>query len=114
MPSLIREVQEMLTRHELESLELAPHIRMTGCPNGCARPYSAEIGLVGRGVNSYAVYLGGSHLGTRLSEVWLDNVPREQMIATLEPLFVRFKTERLPLERFGDYCHRVGLDSLNA
>jgi sulfite reductase (ferredoxin) len=114
MPSLIREVQEMLARHELESLELAPHIRMTGCPNGCARPYSAEIGLVGRGVNSYAVYLGGSHLGTRLSEVWLDNVPREQMIATLEPLFVRFKTERLPLERFGDYCHRVGLDSLNA
>jgi sulfite reductase (ferredoxin) len=87
---------------------------MTGCPNGCARPYSAEVGLVGRGVNSYAIYLGGSHLGTRLSEVFLDNIKREEMIPTLEPLFKNFKAVRLDHERFGDYCHRLGLENLRA
>lgn len=54
---------------------------MTGCPNGCARPYSAEVGLVGRGVNSYAVYLGGSRLGTRLAQEFLGNITREAMIS---------------------------------
>ncbi len=112
LPDLIREVQVLLETHNLESDTLAPHIRMTGCPNGCARPYSAEVGLVGRGVNSYAIYLGGSHLGTRLSEVFLDNVKREEMIPTLEPLLRNFKDIRLENERFGDYCHRVGLENL--
>jgi sulfite reductase (ferredoxin) len=112
LPELIREVQTLLEAHKLESDTLAPHIRMTGCPNGCARPYSAEVGLVGRGVNSYAIYLGGSHLGTRLAEVFMDNVTRETMIPTLEPLFQSFKTNRLEAERFGDYCHRTGLENL--
>jgi sulfite reductase (ferredoxin) len=114
LPELIREVQTLLESHNLESDTLAPHIRMTGCPNGCARPYSAEVGLVGRGVNSYAIYLGGSHLGTRLSEVFLDNIKREEMIPTLEPLFKNFKAVRLDHERFGDYCHRLGLENLRA
>ncbi len=112
LPDLIREVQSLLETHNLESDTLAPHIRMTGCPNGCARPYSAEVGLVGRGINSYAIYLGGSHLGTRLSEVFLDNVKREEMIPTLEPLLKNFKSIRLENERFGDYCHRIGLENL--
>ncbi len=112
MPEIIREVQTMLEQHSLEADSIAPHIRMTGCPNGCARPYSAEIGLVGRGVNSYAIYLGGSHLGTRLAEVYLDNVPRETMISTLEKVFVHFKTNKLESERIGDYCARVGVAQL--
>jgi sulfite reductase (ferredoxin) len=114
LPEIIREVQSLLETHNLESDTLAPHIRMTGCPNGCARPYSAEVGLVGRGVNSYAIYLGGSHLGTRLAEVFLDNVKREEMIPTLEPLLKNFKAIRLENERFGDYCHRVGLENLRS
>ncbi len=112
LPELIREIQTLLEQHHLESDILAPHIRMTGCPNGCARPYSAEVGLVGRGLNSYALYLGGSHLGTRLSEVFLDNIKREEMIPTLEPLFKHFKANRLESERFGDYCYRAGLEQL--
>ncbi len=114
LPELIREVQALLEQHNLEADTVAPHIRMTGCPNGCARPYSAEVGLVGRGVNSYAIYLGGSHLGTRLAEVFLDNVKREEMIATLEPLVRNFKATRFEHERFGDYCHRVGFEHLKS
>ncbi|MCV4677091.1 sulfite reductase subunit beta, partial [Escherichia coli] len=76
MPEVIREIDGVLARLELHGGPV-PHVRMTGCPNGCARPYSAEVGLVGRSLNSYTVYLGGSHLGTRLGQVYLDNVKRE-------------------------------------
>ena len=111
MPEVIREINALLERLGLDTGPI-PHVRMTGCPNGCARPYSAEVGLVGRSLGSYTLYLGGSPLGTRLGEVYLDNVKREEIPARLEPLLTAYKHERQGGEAFGDYCHRVGVGTL--
>jgi sulfite reductase (ferredoxin) len=111
MPQVIRELDAVLKRLELHDGPI-PHVRMTGCPNGCARPYSAEVGLVGRSLNSYTVYLGGSPLGTRLGQLYLDNVGREEIARRLEPVLEAYKRERLEGEAFGDYCHRVGVETL--
>jgi sulfite reductase (ferredoxin) len=110
---------------ELAVLGLADErftVRMTGCPNGCARPYNADVGLVGRsaiknddGTNNpgtYTIFLGGSTLGDRLNAVYKDYVPYEEVVAELVPILARFATERMAGERFGDYCHRVGVESL--
>jgi len=82
-------------------------VRMTGCPNGCARPYVAEIGLTGRGPGTYALYLGGGGHGERLGERVLDNADTETILATLAPLLTRYAAERAPGERFGDFVVRT-------
>ncbi len=97
-------------------------VRMTGCPNGCARPYNADIGLVGRsatrnedgtpGPGTYTVFLGGRTVGDRLNVEFKDYVPFDQVVPELVPIFARFKAERETGETFGDYCHRVGVDQL--
>jgi sulfite reductase (ferredoxin) len=111
MPDVIREIGAVLTELGLDR-GLVPHVRMTGCPNGCARPYSAEVGLVGRSLNSYTMYLGGSHVGTRLASEYLDNVPREDVAARLRPVLEHYKEARSEGESFGDFCERVGLETL--
>lgn len=88
--------------------------RMTGCPNGCARPYSAEIGLVGRGKTSYDIMLGGSRLGTRLAQTLALNVKRGDVVDTLKPILTRFRDERIGEESFGDWCTRAEVGSSNA
>jgi sulfite reductase (ferredoxin) len=110
MPQTIREFAAALERLGVDGP--APHVRMTGCPNGCARPYSAEIGLVGRSLNSYTIYLGGSPLGTRLGQVYADNVEREAIVARLEPVLLYYKAARHAGESFGDFCDRVGIEAL--
>lgn len=87
-------------------------IRMTGCPNGCARPYLAELGLVGQRPGAYQLWLGASPNQTRLSEPFLDSVADADLEKTLEPIFVCFKQQRLEDESFGDFCHRVGFAAL--
>jgi sulfite reductase (ferredoxin) len=114
-----RALPEVVTalERELESLGVADiplTVRMTGCPNGCARPYTADLAFVGRSLNKYAVFVGGSMLGTRLGTQYADLVPRDRLVATVRPLFERFRDERLADERFGDFCDRVGLDSLRS
>jgi len=89
-------------------------LRMTGCPNGCARPYVAELALVGRSINKYVIYLGGNAVGTRLARPFMDLVPIDKLSLTLKPIFERFRDERTTGEAFGDYCDRVGFDSLKA
>jgi sulfite reductase (ferredoxin) len=111
MPEFTRTIDALLAKLKLHNGPV-PHIRMTGCPNGCARPYSAEVGLVGRSLNSYTIYLGGSHLGTRLGQVYLDNVKREDILGRLEPILAAYKLERQTDEAFGDYCNRVGIEKL--
>lgn len=111
MPQVIRDMNALLDRLGLHDGPV-PHVRMTGCPNGCARPYTAEIGLVGRSLNSYTIYLGGSPLGTRLGEVYLDNVKREEIVVRLEPILLLYQRERNPGESFGDFCHRLGSATL--
>jgi sulfite reductase (ferredoxin) len=89
-------------------------IRMTGCPNGCARPYNADIGLVGRTAGKYTIFLGGRVLGDRLNFVYKDLVPGEHIAATLIPVFVYYKQQRTEGETFGDFCRRKGPDDLLA
>lgn len=107
LPDVITELER-----ELELLGVADTpltVRMTGCPNGCARPYTADLAFVGRSLHKYAIFVGGSLLGTRLATLYTDLVPRERLVATVRPLFERYRGERLRGERFGDFCHRVGV-----
>ncbi len=87
-------------------------VRMTGCPNGCARPYNAEVGLVGKAKGRYTLFLGGSRLGTRLAFVHRDLVPLETVVPMLEPLLTAFQSQRVGDESFGDFCHRLGNEKL--
>lgn len=102
---------------ELARLGLGQHaftVRMTGCPNGCSRPYNADIGLVGKAVGRYTLFLGGRLIGDRLNFVYQDLVPAADIVPTLVPLFVYFQRERAADESFGDFCHRKGKDDLRA
>ena len=94
--------------------EEAISVRVTGCPNGCARPYTAEIGIVGRSVDLYALYLGASHLGTRLGSLFAENVRRRDIPGQLGPVLKRYAENRRPHESFGDFCHRLGFEALRA
>jgi sulfite reductase (ferredoxin) len=100
---------------ELRSLGLAEErisTRMTGCPNGCARPYQSEIGIVGRSGEKYSLYLGGSTLGTRLSFLFQDLIHRDQLVPTLAKILNHFKAQKKVGESFGEFCHREGVMSL--
>ena len=81
---------------------------MTGCPNGCARPYQSEIGIVGRTGEKYTLFLGGSTLGNRLNVMFQDLTPRDQVVPLMKKLLTQFKQDRRAGESFGDYCHRLG------
>ncbi len=105
MPGVLGRIEETLAEVGLKEEEII--IRMTGCPNGCARPYTAEVALVGRGPGRYQLYLGGNLAGTRLSRPFTDNIKIDNIAGELRPLFSRFARERLGAERFGDFCHRV-------
>jgi sulfite reductase (NADPH) hemoprotein beta-component len=84
-------------------------IRSTGCPNGCARPYMAELAFVGKAPGRYQVWLGGNTSGTRLNRVWKDVIKEAELEAELRPVLLRFAKERNAGERFGDWCDRAFL-----
>ena len=105
LPSLLTRMEGLLSEVGLPNEELI--IRMTGCPNGCARPYMAEIAFVGKGPNKYQIYLGGNEASTRLNRVYKDSVKGEELLNELRPLLLRYRGERHPGERFGDFCARV-------
>ena len=107
LPSLVTRLEEALAQVGLTDEDII--IRMTGCPNGCARPYLAEIGLVGRGPATYNLYLGAAFDGSRLSKLYAQDVREVEIIALLTPLFARFAAERQDGERFGDYVVRAGI-----
>ena len=109
LPSILTNLESLLAELGLDNEEIA--VRMTGCPNGCSRPYLAEIGLVGKAPGKYQVYLGGNFAGTRLNRVYKDSVKTEEIIPELRVVLARFLNERLPGERFGDFCERAVLDS---
>ncbi len=106
LPSLVTELERRLAAHGLAEDEIV--IRMTGCPNGCARPYLAEIGLVGKGPGRYNLYLGAAFEGTRLSKLYAEDLEHEAIIAALDPLFAAYAAERRPAEHFGDFVIRAG------
>lgn len=106
LPSLIDRLDAAMAAAGLGSDAIT--IRMTGCPNGCARPYIAEIGLVGKGPGRYNLYLGAGFAGDRLGSLYLDNAAEDEILAALEPLFAKYAADRHDNERFGDFLVRVG------
>lgn len=110
MPKLVAEIQAELNAAGLRNDII--HLRTTGCPNGCARPYTAEIGIVGASVDMYTVYLGASPLGNRMGRVFAQNVKRGEIAALLRPVFEHYKDARRQEEGFGDFCDRVGVEAL--
>ncbi len=103
---LLDSVHAAMARHGLASEPIV--LRITGCPNGCARPYSAEIGIVGRQPDHFAIYLGGAADGTRLAVKTHEKVAEGGIAAALEPYFAAFARGRAFGERFGDWCARQG------
>ncbi|PQO43290.1 NADPH-dependent assimilatory sulfite reductase hemoprotein subunit [Blastopirellula marina] len=112
MPQLIDQMETVLAEHKLDRTQIA--IRMTGCPNGCARPYVADVGLVGKSVGKYTIYLGGNPQGTRIGFVYQEATPLEEIAAQLSPLLAGYQAEKLAEEGFGDYCSRLGRETLLA
>lgn len=88
--------------------------RMTGCPNGCARPYVAEIAFVGRTLDKYTIFLGGSPAGTRLARPFLDLVPLNQLVPVLHPVLAHYRDQRESGEAFGDFVVRIGMEHLRS
>ena len=106
LPDLISEIEEVLKEFELENDPIT--IRMTGCPNGCARPYIAEIAFVGRAPGKYNIYLGGGFVGDRLNKLYKVSAKAEEITGILRPIFERYAKERDAGERFGDFVIRAG------
>jgi sulfite reductase (ferredoxin) len=110
LPGIVDQLESMLADLGLDGEPIS--IRMTGCPNGCARPYQSEIGLVGRSGDKYTLYVGGDSYGRRLNSELQDLVPRDKLVPVLQAIFTKYKAERAHGEDFGGFCHRVGMEAL--
>ncbi|WP_374310281.1 assimilatory sulfite reductase (NADPH) hemoprotein subunit [Methylocella sp.] len=106
LPTLVDKIEKILADNSLEAEPIT--IRMTGCPNGCARPYVAEIAMTGRAPGKYNLYLGGGFHGQRLNRMYLENVGEEAILDALGEIAARYARERGPGERFGDFTIRAG------
>ncbi|MGV3485352.1 MAG: NADPH-dependent assimilatory sulfite reductase hemoprotein subunit [Planctomycetaceae bacterium] len=115
-PTMVAELETELARLGLDAEKFGIH--MTGCPNGCTRPYNSDIGIVGRSIDGksgegkYTVFLGGSLLGNRMNTIFKDLVPLSQITNVLRPVLMYFKQSRQSGESFGDFCHRMGTEEL--
>lgn len=107
LPGFLGRVEERLAAHGLRDEPLV--LRITGCPNGCARPYLAEIALIGKAPGRYNLHLGGDGRGQRLNVMYRENVDEPAIMAALDDAFARFAAGREPGERFGDFAWRAGL-----
>jgi sulfite reductase (ferredoxin) len=112
MPSYVERVRSLLNNMNIPEEEIL--MRMTGCPNGCARPYMAELAFVGDGPNSYQLWLGGSPVLTRTAFPYVAKVKDPDMETALEPVLGMFIQQRQEFEAFGDFCHRVGAEAIEA
>ena len=106
LPDLVTALEQVILRAGLRDDAIV--IRMTGCPNGCARPYLAEIGLVGSGPGKYNLYLGAAFDGSRLNKLYRQDIGHDEIVAALTPLIERYARERAAGERFGDFVIRTG------
>jgi sulfite reductase (NADPH) hemoprotein beta-component len=104
MPTLLSKIEPLLQKHGLETEEII--IRMTGCPNGCARPFAAEIGFVGTALGKYNLQIGGDRIGERLNKLYKESLDEDGILANLDELFGRFAAEREDGETFGDFTNR--------
>jgi sulfite reductase (NADPH) hemoprotein beta-component len=106
LPELLDALDTSLAAHGLSADDIV--IRMTGCPNGCARPYLAEIGLVGKGPGRYNLYLGAAFDGSRMNKLYAEDLDHAGIVAALDPLFAAYVAGRQKSERFGDFVIRAG------
>lgn len=104
LPQLISKIEPLLAKHQLEEEDII--IRMTGCPNGCGRPYVAEIGFVGTALGHYNLHLGGDHEGERLNKIYKESLDEPAILQELDNLFRAFSSERINGEKFGDFAVR--------
>ena len=107
LPSLLDKLDAIVTAAGLANEPIT--MRMSGCPNGCSRPYLAEIALVGKAPGKYNLYLGASGNGDRLNALYRETIGEEDILAELEALLTRYAAERAPGERFGDFVVRAGI-----
>jgi sulfite reductase (NADPH) hemoprotein beta-component len=105
LPKLTVDIEGLLAQHGLLGEPLG--VRITGCPNGCARPYVAEIGLVGKAPGRYNLHLGGNGVGSRLNVLYRENIDETALHEILGSLFAAWKSEREGSERFGDFLWRT-------
>jgi len=110
LPSVVQQIEANLREMGLGDEPIS--FRMTGCPNGCARPYMGDVGLVGRTKDVYNVYIGGDWGNNRLNTLYAQMIHTKEIPQILQPLFVLWRDERLEQETFGDFCHRVGIEQL--
>ena len=111
LPGLIRQISAVLDELGLSQERIS--FRMSGCPNGCSRPYLGDVGFVGTTLGKYDVMLGGDFAGTRLNRLYAPNVPIAEIPSLLRPLFHAFSCQRLAGEGFGDWVDRVGFEHLS-
>lgn len=107
LPAFVDRFDAALTKHGLQGADI--HLRISGCPNGCSRPYLAEVALVGKAPGRYNLMLGGDHLGRRLNALYRENIDETAILDALDPLLARYAAERVPDERFGDFLVARGL-----
>ncbi len=107
LPAFVDRIEVLLSKHGLDGADL--HIRLSGCPNGCSRPYLGEIALVGKAPGRYNLMIGADHRGQRLNTLYRENIDETTILATLDPLFARYAAERSSGERFGDFLVRAGV-----
>ena len=107
LPDLLAALDERLAAYALSADDIV--IRMTGCPNGCARPYLAEIGVVGKGPGRYNLYLGAAFDGSRLNKLYREDLDHAGLVAALDPLLAAYAAERRSGERFGAFVIRAGV-----
>jgi sulfite reductase (ferredoxin) len=112
MPTVLENIEGEMSRLGLSGERITVH--MTGCPNGCARPFTPDVGLVGKAREKYTLYLGGNAQGTRIGFIYDDMVPLEEIHQRLSPLLAYFKADRQGGESFGDFCCRKGKENLTA
>ncbi len=106
LPTLIDKLELELDQAGLRNEDIV--VRMTGCPNGCARPMLAELSFIGKGPGKYNMYLGGGFDGSRLNKLYRENIGEEEILSSLKPIFQRYATERTDGEHFGDFVIRAG------
>ena len=107
LPELLARVEELLDKHGLRDAPIL--LRISGCPNGCSRPYLGEIALVGKAPGRYNLMLGADAKGQRLNLLYRENIDEPEILETLDGLFARYAAERGAGERFGDFLVRTGV-----
>ena len=107
LPDLLGKVEGLLEKHALADAPI--HLRISGCPNGCSRPYLGEIALVGKAPGRYNLMLGADRRGQRLNALYAENIDEAAILAHLDTLFARYAAERNAAEAFGDFLVRAGV-----